>query len=86
MSRRTTGRALVCAGIATLLWGALAFTSASLGSPPEEIAFANRRPYNEVKRAAHSAFLPLVARAAAGMALLVLGMRLAGETEDEPRG
>jgi len=86
MVRRTTGRVLVGAGIAVLLWGVLAFTNASLGGPPEEITFANRRPYNEVKRAAHSAFLPLVARAAAGMVLLLLGARLAGGAEDEPQG
>jgi hypothetical protein len=67
-----------------LLWGVLGFTTASLGGPPEEITFANRRPYNEVKRAAHSAFLPLVLRAGAGLMILLFGAKLAGDAGDKP--
>lgn len=84
MSRRAMGRALVATGAAVLLWGVLGFTSASLGGPPDEITFANRRPYNEVKRAAHSAFLPLVLRAGAGLMILLFGAKLAGDAGDKP--
>ena len=86
MSRRMVGRALVGTGLALLLWGVLGFTSASLGGQPEELTFANRRPYNEVKRAAHSAFLPLVLRAGAGLMLVIFGAKLAGEGGDKPTG
>ena len=85
MSRRTKGRALIGAGALLLLWGVLGFTSASLGGPPEELTFANRRPYSEVKRAAHSAFLPLVLRAGAGLTLLLFGARLAAQARDETK-
>jgi hypothetical protein len=78
MSRRTIGKVLVGGGIALLLWAALAFTGASLGGPPEHLSFANRRPYNEVKRAAHAAFLPLVVRVSVGMCLLLGGARILG--------
>ena len=84
MSRRTIGRALVGTGAVVLLWGVLGFTSASLGGPPEELTFANRRPYNEVKRAAHSAFLPLVLRSGAGLMILLFGAKLAGDAGDKP--
>ena len=84
MSRRAMGRALVATGAAVLLWGVLGFTTASLGGPPDEITFANRRPYNEVKRAAHSAFLPLVLRAGAGLMILLFGAKLAGDAGDKP--
>ena len=86
MSRRTAGRALVGTGLAVLLWGVLGFTTASLGGPPEEITFANRRPYNEVKRAAHSAILPLVLRAGAGLMLVIFGAKLAAAGGDKPNG
>jgi len=86
MSRRTKGGGLVGVGIALLLWAALAFTNASLGGPPEEVHFANRRPYNEVKRAAHAAFLPLVLRTAAGMGILLVGARILGKKNDEAQG
>ena len=86
MSQRTMGRALVGAGLAVLLWGVLGFTTASLGGQPEELTFANRRPYNEVKRAAHAAFLPLVLRTGAGLMLLLFGAKLAGEAGDKPEG
>ena len=86
MSRRTVGRGLVGVGIAVLLWAALAFTNDSLGGPPDELIFANRRPYNEVKRAAHNAFLPLVLRTAVGLGVLLLGARIqsreGGEAQD----
>ena len=84
MSRRAMGRALVGTGAAVLLWGVLGFTTASLGGPPDEITFANRRPYNEVKRAAHSAFLPLVLRTGAGLMILLFGAKLAGDAGDKP--
>jgi hypothetical protein len=84
MSRRAKGRALVATGAAVLLWGVLGFTSASLGGPPDEISFANRRPYNEVKRAAHSAFLPLVLRTGAGLMILLFGAKLAADVGDKP--
>ena len=84
MNRRTKGRALVATGAAVLLWGVLGFTSASLGGPPDEISFANRRPYNEVKRAAHSAFLPLVLRTGAGLMILLFGAKLAADVGDKP--
>ncbi|MCH2102493.1 MAG: hypothetical protein MK297_00620 [Planctomycetes bacterium] len=85
MSRRTRSRALIGVGLAVILWGVLGFTSASLGGPPEDLHFANRRSYTEVKRAAHTAFLPFLLRAGAGLGLLLLGAMLAGDTEDEPR-
>ena len=84
MSRRTTGRALVATGAVVLLWGVLGFTTTSLGGPPDEITFANRRPYNEVKRAAHSAFLPLVLRTGAGLMILLFGAKLAGDAGGKP--
>ncbi len=83
MSRRTVGRGLVGVGIAVLLWAALAFTNDSLGGPPDELIFANRRPYNEVKRAAHDAFLPLLLRTVAGMGLLLVGGRLLRKENDQ---
>ena len=83
MSRRTVGRGLVGVGIAVLLWAALVFTNDSLGGPPDELIFANRRPYNEVKRAAHSAFLPLLLRTVAGMGLLLVGGRLLRKENDQ---
>ena len=86
MSRRARGRALIGVGLAVILWGVLGFTSASLGGQPEELTFANRRPYNEVKRAAHSAFLPLVLRAGAGLMLVIFGAKLAAEAGEKPRG
>ena len=86
MSRRGMGRCLVGAGLAVLLWAVLGFTSASIGGPPDELTFANRRPYNEVKRAAHEAFLPLLLRAGAGMALLLIGARILGSEKDEAEG
>lgn len=87
MDRRTMGRACVGCGILVLAWAALSFTSASIGGRPEVVTFANRRPYNQVKRAAHAAFLPLVLRVALGMGLLVGGARLAGSAnaDDEPK-
>ena len=84
MSRRAKGRALVATGAAVLLWGVLGFTTTSLGGPPDEITFANRRPYNEVKRAAHSAFLPLVLRTGAGLMILLFGAKLAADVGDKP--
>jgi hypothetical protein len=84
MSRRAKGRALIGVGLAVILWGVLGFTSASLGGQPEELTFANRRPYNEVKRAAHSAFLPLVLRTGAGLMILLFGAKLAGDAGDKP--
>ena len=84
MSKGTKGRVLVGTGAAVLLWGVLGFTSASLGGPPDEISFANRRPYNEVKRAAHSAFLPLVLRTGAGLMILLFGAKLAADVGDKP--
>ena len=86
MSRRTVGRGLVGAGIGVLLWASLAFTSASLGGPPDDVNFANRRPYNEVKRAAHAAFLPLLLRAGAGMGLLLVGGRILRKKNDQAQG
>ncbi|MCH2106364.1 MAG: hypothetical protein MK291_06960 [Planctomycetes bacterium] len=86
MSKRARARVLVGTGLAVILWGVLGFTTASLGGPPEELRFANRRSYTEVKRAAHSAFVPFVLRAGAGLALLLFGARLAGLAEDEPEG
>ena len=83
MSRRTVGRGLVGVGIAVLLWAALAFTSDSLGGPPDDLSFANRRPYNEVKRAAHKAFLPLLLRTVAGMGLRLVGGRLLRKEDDQ---
>ena len=83
MSRRTTGRGMVGVGIGVLLWAALSFTSSSLGGPPDELHFANRRPYNEVKRSAHAAFLPLVLRVAVGMGILLVGARLLSRENDE---
>ena len=86
MSKGTKGRVLVGTGAAVLLWGVLGFTTASLGGPPDELTFANRRPYNEVKRAAHSAFLPLVVRTGAGLMILLFGAKLAGDASDKPEG
>ena len=80
------GRCLVGVGIIVLLWGGLDFTSASIGGPPDDLHFANRRPYNEVKRAAHAAFLPLVLRTAAGMGILLVGARILSKKNDEAQG
>ena len=76
MSRRTTGRGMVGVGIGVLLWAALSFTSSSLGGPPDELHFANRRPYNEVKRSVHAAFPGLLLRGLGGLLLLRLGVLL----------
>jgi hypothetical protein len=77
---------LAVVGFALLLWGVIGFTSASLGGPPEGLSFASRRPYSEVKRAAHAAFLPLIVRVGAGLTVLFLASKLAGDAGDKPEG
>jgi hypothetical protein len=77
------GRALIGSGIVLLIWAVLSFCNATIGGPPSELHFANRRSYTEIKSATHSAFLPLFVRGLAGMALLFGGSRLLRKEPDE---
>ncbi len=69
--------------IALWLWAVLSFCSATIGGPPEDLQFSNRRSYTEIKRATHAAFFPFVVRVIAGVAVLLGGSRLLrGEPDD----
>ncbi|MDE0891117.1 MAG: hypothetical protein OSB14_02935 [Planctomycetota bacterium] len=82
MTRRNLGRALVGTGIAVLLWAVLAFCNTTIGGPPSNLHFANRRSYTEIKQATHSGFLPLAAKATAGMLILLVGSWVLKKDED----
>ena len=83
-SRTKVSWALSALGLVLILWGVLGFASASYGERPEDATFANRRPYNEVKRAAHEAFPLAMLRGLGGLGLLLLGgyMRAASRAEE----
>ena len=83
MSRRNAGRCLVGFGVGILLWGVFSFTGDAVGGRPQDLDFANRRPYTTVKRAVHEAFLPLVGRVVVGMLLILAGAKVQSKEGDE---
>ncbi len=78
----TLPRALIALGILALVWAALFMTSSSIGGPPDQMDFAHRRTYDQVKQAVHSSVLGMVWRAALGGALIWLGARLGSADDD----
>jgi hypothetical protein len=74
--RRRIALLLFACGTALMVWAVFAFCAAALGGPPDEILFANRRPYDEVKRSVHAAFPGLLLRGLGGLLLLRLGVLL----------
>ena len=82
MKRRELGKVLVGLGVTLLVWAVFSFCNATIGGPPSELHFSQRRSYTEVKRATHTEFLPLAARALVGMLILLGGSRLLGDEAD----
>ena len=77
----TPSRALIVLGILVLVWAALYMTSSAIGGPPEQMDFAHRRTYDQVKQAVHASVFGMVWRAALGGALICLGTRLGSADE-----
>jgi hypothetical protein len=78
----TPSRVLIALGILTLAWAALFMTSNSIGSPPEELGFAHRKSYNEIKASVHASMLGMLWRAALGGVLIWIGTRVGPKGED----
>jgi hypothetical protein len=74
-ARLKAGWALSVLGGLLVLWGVLHLTSAGYGTDPHR-GFAERRPYNEVKRSVHAAVPGALLRAAAGGLAIAVGARL----------
>jgi hypothetical protein len=77
----TLPRALIALGVLVLIWAALYMTSSTIGGPPDQLDFAHRRTYDQIKQSVHSAALGMAWRAALGGALIWLGARL-GSTDE----
>ena len=73
---------LIVLGIIALAWAALFMTSNSIGGPPEELGFAHRKSYNEIKSGVHASMLGMLWRAGLGGALIWLGLRIEPKSED----
>lgn len=73
-ARRRFGVALVVLGICGILWGVFHILGA-VGSPSDG-NFANRLPYNEVKRSVHGSFPGGLLRGFGGLAVAMIGNAL----------
>ncbi len=69
------GLLLVVLGIAGLLWGVLQISSAGFGTQPMT-SIEERRGYDQIKTKVHEVFPYALMRSLAGLALLLVGLRL----------
>lgn len=74
IGRRRLGVTLVVLGICGILWGVFHILGA-VGSPSDG-SFANRLPYNEVKRSVHGSFPGGLLRGFGGLAVAMIGNAL----------
>jgi len=82
--RRRLGTGLVVLGLIGIVWGVLHVTNAAQGTRVRR-DFAQRRSYDQVKRAVHESFAGGLARGLGGLALALLGARLRGGSAAESR-
>lgn len=80
--RRRGGAWAIGLGIALIAWAALHLADASLEGSGR--SFETRQSYDEVKRRAHQALLGTLARGAAGLLLVGLGVSLRRAQDGRP--